>query len=131
VADFDGDTHDDIFLSQNFYEMAPTTPRLDAGRGLLLKGDGLGGFTSVPGRESGILVYGEGRGAAAADYDGDGRLDLAVAQNGAATRLFRGVAGRPGLRVRLQGTPVNPEAVGAVVRLVGEQVSWHSGSLQV
>ena len=122
VADFDGDAHDDIFLSQNFFEMQPTMPRLDGGRGLLLKGDGAGGFVALPGQASGILVYGEGRGAAVADYDGDGRPDLAVAQNGAPTKLFRGVAGQPGLRVRLQGARGNPEAVGAVVRLIGETV---------
>ena len=130
VADFDGDTYDDIFLSQNFFETQPTMPRLDAGRGLLLKGDGAGGFTAVPGQMSGILVYGEGRGAAVADYDADGRLDLAVAQNGAATKLFRGIAARPGLRVRLQGPAANPDAVGAVVRLMGEKVAGPAHCVQ-
>ncbi|MCI0539873.1 MAG: VCBS repeat-containing protein [Verrucomicrobiales bacterium] len=120
AADFDGDTHDDIFLSQNFFETQPTMPRLDAGRGLLLRGDGTGAFNAMAGQVSGIRVYGEGRGAAAADYDADGRLDLAVAQNGATTKLFRGASSEPGLRVRLQGPRENPEAVGAVVRLVGE-----------
>ncbi|NJN36689.1 MAG: DUF4118 domain-containing protein [Nitrospiraceae bacterium] len=41
--------------------------RLDAGRGLWLRGDGRGGFAAVPGQESGLNVYGEQRGAAAAD----------------------------------------------------------------
>ena len=56
----------------------------------------------MPGQESGVIVYGEGRGAAACDYDGDGRVDLAVSQNGAQTKLYHNVAGRPGLRVRLK-----------------------------
>ena len=34
------------------------------------------------------MVYGEQRGAAAADYDRDARVDLVVTQNGAATRLY-------------------------------------------
>src|SRR3990172_9537817 len=46
-----------------------------------------------------------------------GRLDLAVSQNGAATRLFRNAGATPGLRVRLVGPPGNPTAVGTQVRL--------------
>ncbi|MGH2626393.1 MAG: FG-GAP repeat domain-containing protein, partial [Anaerolineales bacterium] len=108
IADFDGDGKEDLFLSQNFFATEVATPRYDAGRSLLLRGDGAGGLESVPGQRSGLLVYGEQRGAAYADFDGDGRLDLAVGQNGAATRLFRNAGARPGLRVRLVGTPSNP-----------------------
>jgi hypothetical protein len=117
VADFDGDGSEDIFLSQNFFPLQPMVARLDAGRGLLLQGDGHGGFTAMPGQQSGVLVYGEGRGAAACDYDGDGRVDLAVSQNGAQTKLYHNMAGRPGLRVRLKGGRGNPQAIGAVLRL--------------
>ena len=64
-----------------------------------------------------MAAYGDGRGAAAADYDGDGRWDLAVGQNGEETRVYRGRGGAPGLRVRLWGGAGNPEAVGAAVRV--------------
>jgi hypothetical protein len=117
VADFDGDGKEDLFMAQNFFATEPGTPRYDAGRGLLLKGDGKGGFTPVPGQESGIEVYGEQRGAACCDFDGDGRLDLAVAQNGAETKLYRNLAAKPGLRVRLRGPGNNPQAFGAVLQL--------------
>ena len=122
IADFDGDGTEDVFLSQNFYATASGIPRYDAGRGLLLSGDGKGGLTPVSGARSGILVYGDQRGAAYSDIDGDGRLDLAVSQNAAATRLLRNRGAKPGLRVRVVGPASNPDAIGAQVRvLYGER----------
>ena len=117
VADFDGDGNEDLFLSQNFFDVEPETSRSDAGRGLLLKGDGRGELRSVSGVESGITVYGEQRGAAAADFDGDGRVDLVVSQNAAETRLFRNARGARGLRVRLKGPPGNPRGIGVQMRV--------------
>mgnify|MGYP003871047729 CR=1 FL=1 len=117
VGDADGDGHEDAFLSQNFFGVDLDTSRYDAGRGLWLRGDGRGGLTPVRGQDSGVRVYGEQRGAALADYDGDGRVDLVVTQNRAATRLFRNTGARPGLRVRLEGPADNPAGIGAVVRL--------------
>lgn len=115
--DFDGDGFEDVFLSQNFFAVHPEISRLDAGRGLLLRGDGRGGLKPVPGQESGLLIYGEQRGAAGGDFDGDGRVDLVVSQNAAETKLYRNTSARPGLRVRLQGPAGNPAAVGATLRL--------------
>jgi hypothetical protein len=118
VGDLDGDGNEDIFLSQNFFGVSADASRLDAGRGLWVKGDGRGGFAVVPGQESGLLVYGEGRGAALCDYDHDGRTDLAVGQNANATKLYHNIRAKPGLRVRLQGPVENPQGIGAVVRLL-------------
>jgi len=70
VADLDGDGHEDVFLAQNFFPTDLATPRYDAGRGLVLRGKGDGTLEPVPGQVSGILVYGDQRGAALADYDG-------------------------------------------------------------
>ncbi len=117
VADFDGDGNEDVFLSQNFFDTQPEHARMDAGLGLLLKGDGRGGLAAVPPSQSGIRVFGEQRGAAVGDFDEDGRPDLVVTQNGAALRLFRNVGAAPGLRVKLNGLPGNPAGVGAVLRL--------------
>jgi hypothetical protein len=117
VGDLDGDGAEDVFLSQNFFGVPPETSRLDAGRGLWLRGDGRGGFTAVPGQASGLKVYGEQRGAALCDSDADGRVDLVVAQNAAETKLFRNTGAKPGLRVRLAGPPGNPTGIGAAVRL--------------
>jgi hypothetical protein len=133
VADYDGDGNEDVFLSQNFFATQLEVPRCDAGRGLWLQGDGKGGFRAVPGQESGVTVYGEQRGAAVGDFDGDGRVDLVVAQNAAETRLFRNIRGRPGLRVRLQGPAGNPQGIGGVIRLkfgdrFGPAREIHAGS---
>jgi enediyne biosynthesis protein E4 len=122
AADFDGDGHQDIFLAQNFFAVDAVTSRYDAGRGLILKGDGQGGFDVVKAVESGIMIYGQQRGAAAGDFDRDGRVDLCVAQNGAATKLYRNQGARAGLRLRLKGAAGNPLGIGAIIRNVtGEQ----------
>lgn len=133
AQDFDGDGKQDLFFSQNFFLTQPDTPRLDAGRGLLLRGDGRGGFQPVAGQQSGLLIHGEQRGAAAADFDRDGRMDLVVAQNGAETKLYRNAGAKPGLRVRLSGGAGNLDAVGAVLWLEQDGVRGpasevHAGS---
>jgi len=133
VADFDGDGHEDIFISQNFFASPVETARSDAGRGLWLKGNGNGSVTPVSGQESGIKVYGEQRGAALGDYDRDGRIDLVVTQNGAETKLYHNVGAKPGLRIKLAGPKGNPSAVGATIRLIykdgyGPAREIHSGS---
>ncbi len=133
VGDMDGDGKEDVFLSQNFFATLPEEWRHDAGRALWLRGDGQGGLKAVPGQESGVAVYGEQRGCALADYDGDGRVDLVVTQNGTATKLFHNVGAKPGLRVRLKGGAGNPTGVGAQMRLVygerqGPVREIHAGS---
>lgn len=117
VADFDGDGREDLFLAQNWFAVRPDEARQDAGRGLLLRGDGQGGFNPMQGAASGIRLYGEQRGAATGDPDGDGRPDLFVAQNGTSTAWLRNRGGQPGLRVRVAGPPGNPAGWGGSVRL--------------
>jgi hypothetical protein len=117
VADLDGDGNEDLFLAQNFFGVDAETSRHDAGTGLVLLGDGRGGFRALGPNEAGIAVYGEQRGCALCDYDADGRIDLAVTQNGAQTKVYRNRGAKPGLRIRLRGPPGNPTGVGATLRL--------------
>ena len=60
-----------------------------------------------------------GRGASYADIDADGDLDIVVVQNGSEAKLFRNdqQTGHNWLRVRLEGSPGNRDAIGARVEL--------------
>jgi enediyne biosynthesis protein E4 len=124
VADFDNDGNEDLFLSQNFFSFPKHIPDLDAGRGLLLKGSGNGGFIPLSGNDSGIKVNGEQRGAAAADINHDGRVDLVVTQNNDRTKLYLNDTQNPGIRVTLQGPDSNRNAIGSSIRLVYRDGSY-------
>ena len=117
VADFDGDGAEDIFLCQNFFGTASNLSREDSGRGLWLRGRGDGTFEAMDASVTGIRLEGEQRAAALADFDHDGRIDLAVSQNNGPTKLYRNQLAKPGLRVVLHGPPKNPNAIGAQLRL--------------
>jgi hypothetical protein len=133
VGDLDGDGREDVVVSQNFFGVDRETGRMDAGQGVWLRGLGTGEFEAVPSARSGIRVMGEGRGVALGDYNGDGRVDVAMGEHGGPVRLYRNEGGKAGLRVRLAGPAGNVWGLGAVVQLgTGEKAGpareVHGGS---
>ena len=121
VADWTGDGRLDLVLAQNFFGREPETGHWDGGVGLLLEGDGAGGFRVVDAGESGIAAQGEARALLCMDLDGRGLPELVMSRQGEQL-LAWSASGAAGLRVELSGRPGNPTCVGARVRWVaGEQ----------
>ncbi|WP_310683748.1 FG-GAP-like repeat-containing protein [Aliifodinibius sp. S!AR15-10] len=118
VADFDNDGNEDLLLSQNFFSFPSFVPRMDAGRGMILNGDGEGHFSVLDGTQSGVKIYGEQRGAAMADFNKDGKTDLAVTQNDSKTKLFKNRSKKAGIRVTLIGSESNRDAIGSSLRVI-------------
>lgn len=85
--DFDGDGHVDILLGGNFSGVTPVRGRYDASYGLLLRGDGHGGFTPVDMHRSGVVITGEVR-----DLElvrSRGRAGVVVARNNDSVLLLQ------------------------------------------
>lgn len=118
VLDFDGDGIEDLFLGQNAFGDARDLTREDGGFGCLLRGNGDGSFQYVDPIESGISIMGEQRGSAVADFDHDGRPDIAVTQKNAPIKMYLNRSPQRGLRVTLKGPLSNPHGIGARMRIV-------------
>lgn len=76
ASDLDGDGKLDLYLVGNNFGPEATTGRFDGGLGVLLKGDGKGGFQPLLPADSGLVVPGEARSAVVVS----GRLAVAVNQ---------------------------------------------------
>jgi hypothetical protein len=86
VDDLDADGKIDIWLGGNFYALKPQVGRLNASKGVFLKGNGGKSFSYIPARESGIRVEGEVRDAGVIDIKGS--RHLVVARNNASVLIF-------------------------------------------
>lgn len=94
AADFDGDGNLDLAATQNLHDVDPTVGRFDGGLGQLLLGDGRGGFLAVEPIDSGLIIQGDGKGIAAADIDGDGKMDIIATRAGSKPLAFRNLTGQ-------------------------------------
>ena len=59
VGDFDGTGSRDILIAGNLFTSEVETPRADAGKGLLLKGNGKSSFKVIPTTKSGFVARGD------------------------------------------------------------------------
>ena len=89
VIDYNNDGLSDIFISQNDFSFRLEIPRLDGGRGVLLKNTGGGNFELVSASKSGINLYGDQKATLVIDYNKDGLDDLIVTQNSFETVLYK------------------------------------------
>jgi hypothetical protein len=117
VADVDNDGKEDLLLGQNLFDVPWRTGPQNSGAALWLRGDGQGNFTPVSTLASGIAAHGQQRGLAVADYNHDGRIDFALGQNNAETKLFENMQAPPGMRLRFIGSGKNPDAIGTKYRV--------------
>lgn len=93
---------------------------------LLLLNDGEGRFVDRAAAAGATFAQPRvARGLAVGDIDGDGDLDLLMTTNNGPAVLFRNdqTAGNRSLRLTLQGTTVNRDAIGATVRIRHEGVT--------
>jgi enediyne biosynthesis protein E4 len=86
----------------------------------LFLNDGKGKFTDVASAtDGGFETAKVGRGLAYADFDRDGDVDLLVTTNNGPAYLYRNdqVAGNRSIRLHLQGTKSNRDAIGATAQV--------------
>jgi hypothetical protein len=103
ATDVDGDGHTDVLMAGNFDGFRPEIGRMAASYGLLLRGDGKGGFTPVRALESGFRVPGQARDVARVrGAAGDAYI---VTRNNDAPLLFRATRARSSLAVRPEAGP--------------------------
>jgi hypothetical protein len=123
LFDLDNDGDLDIYVTNghvidNVHLYRPTLSH--AQKALLYENQGTGTFVDITGRSGAALqVERVGRGLAAADYDNDGDVDLAVAALGQPPLLLRNMAGagRHWLVLRARGRTSNRFGLGAQVRI--------------
>lgn len=117
-GDINNDTRPDLFIAKGNVDQMPGNAMNDPNNLLIQKEDG----TFVETAETaGVADTARTRGAALADFDGDGRLDLITINRRASARLYRNeTPAENWLSVLLTQPTGNRYAIGAVVK-IGDQ----------
>jgi hypothetical protein len=109
VDDFDGDGNLDVLINGNDFATDVVIGRYDALNGLLLKGDGAGGFQPLSMLQSGICIPGDGK-ALVKLRGASGDYLVAASQNKGRMKMYQ-------LRRASKFIPVRPDDVSAVLQL--------------
>jgi hypothetical protein len=106
--DFDGDGNLDVLINGNDFGTEVATGRYDALNGLLLKGDGRGGFLPQSIAQSGIYIPGNGK-ALVKLMGASGDYLIAASQHQDVLKLYQ-------LKRAVNGVRVGPDVVSAVIK---------------
>ncbi|MGH9632558.1 MAG: CRTAC1 family protein [Bryobacteraceae bacterium] len=136
--DYDLDGYPDIFAANGHIdeEIGRVQPKIQFKQPpLLFRNTGKGRFEDMSNAVGTAFTKPMvARGAAHADIDGDGDLDILITTNHGPAHLFRNDGGNKNnwLRLKLEGTKSNRSALGAVVRVESasgkQSKTVHSGS---
>ncbi len=113
-GDIDNDARPDLFIAKGNVDQMPGNAMRDPNNLLMQQPDGTFAETAT---EAGIATTERSRGAALADFDGDGRLDLVVTNRRAPMELWRNITKDAGhwIAVDLSQPGGNRGAIGARV----------------
>lgn len=121
-GDVDNDGRADLFIAKGNVDQMPGMAMQDPNNLLMQARDGTFDEMSV---SAGVATTNRSRGAAFADFDLDGRLDLIVSNRRAPLELYRNVTAESGnwITVAVQQSGGNRDAIGAVITVRSGEIS--------